>query len=83
MLVEHLPNETGLELRAMYVAWQNPAATDVSLVAERSTDLRVWRPLASAQTITQWDGQIECRWTHQATAAEQPTMFYRLRIVRR
>ena len=73
----------GLELRAMYFAWQNPAATDVSLVVERSTDLRVWRPLASAQTITQWEGQIECHWTHQATAAEQPTMFYRLRIVRR
>ena len=83
LLVEHLPKETGLELRATYVAWQNPAATDVRLVAEGSTDLRVWRPLASAQTITQRDGQIECRWTHQAPAAEQPTMFYRLRIVRR
>jgi len=83
LLVEHLSNETGLEVRATYVAWQNPAATDVRLVAEGSTDLRVWRPLASAQTITQRAGQIECRWTHQAPAAEQQTMFYRLRIVRR
>ena len=83
MTVEHLEGEAGLELRASYVAWQNTAATDVRMVAEGSSDLRVWRPLNAVQTVTQRDGRLECRWTHQATAAEAPVMFYRLRIVRR
>jgi len=83
LTVEHLEGEAGLELRASYVAWQNTAATDVRLIAEGSSDLRVWRPLNAVQTVTQQDGRLECRWTHQAAAAEAPVMFYRLRIVRR
>jgi len=83
LIVEHLEGEAGLELRATYVAWQNAAATDVRLVAEGSEDLRDWRPLNAVQTITQRDGQLECRWMHQATATDAPVMFYRLRIVRR
>jgi len=55
----------------------------VRLIAEGSSDLRVWRPLNAVQTVTQRDGRLECRWTHQAAAAEAPVMFYRLRIVRR
>ena len=83
LTVEHLEGEAGLELRASYVAWQNTAATDVRLIAEGSSDLRVWRPLNAVQTVTQRDRRLECRWTHQAAAAEAPVMFYRLRIVRR
>ena len=83
LTVEHLEGEAGLELRASYVAWQNTAATDVRLIAEGSSDLRVWRPLNAVQTFTQRDRRLECRWTHQAAAAEAPVMFYRLRIVRR
>ena len=83
LTVEHLEGEAGLELRASYVAWQNTAATDVLLIAEGSSDLRVWRPLNAVQTVTQRDRRLECRWTHQAAAAEAPVMFYRLRIVRR
>ena len=83
LTVEHLKGEAGLKLRASYVAWQNTAATDVRLIAEGSSDLRVWRPLNAVQTVSQQDGRLECRWTHQAAAAEAPVMFYRLRIVRR